>query len=359
MKLKDKKKFTIDASILIKTNKNLQLKKLEYPKIQNNQVLVKIYYTSICGSQLMEIKGKRGKDKYLPHLLGHEASGIVNEVGPNVSKFKKGDKVIAGWITTNSKKYSGFNFNLIGTKKIISAGPITTFSNYSLIYENRLIKKPKGLDLREAALYGCAVPTGAGMVLNQVKPNRNDTVLVLGLGAIGLSAIAALKCFKVRNIVAVDINNKRLKIAKKMGANIIMNFKKKNFQRELLGKFPHGFDKCIESAGKTKTIEYGFSSLKDKTGKLYFASHPDNKNFIKLKPHDLIRGREIYGSWGGNCKPDRDIPIIYKLFKKNKIDLKNLLSKDYSLKQINTAISDFKRGSVIRPIIKMQHKYSK
>ena len=113
MKLKDKKKFLIDASILIKTNKNLQLKKLEHPKIQNNQVLVKIYYTSICGSQLMEIKGKRGKDKYLPHLLGHEASGIVNEVGPNVSKFKKGDKVIAGWITTNSKKYSGFNFNSI------------------------------------------------------------------------------------------------------------------------------------------------------------------------------------------------------------------------------------------------------
>jgi len=355
MKITSKKNIQIDACILYETKKNLKLRKLKYPKIANDQVLVKICYSSVCGSQIMEINGKRGKDKHLPHLLGHEASGIVFDVGANIKNFKKGDEIIASWIATNDKKSSGFHLNLTSSGKKINAGPITTFSNYSLISENRLIKKPNGLSLREAALYGCAIPTGAGMIINQAKPKKSDTVLVLGLGAIGLSAVAALKCYKVKKIVVVDTNNERLKIAKMLGANILMNYKKKNFKKEILNKFPNGFDKCIESAGKTETIEFGFSSLKDKTGQLYFASHPDNKNYIKLKPHDLIRGREIYGSWGGNCKPDRDIPIIYKLFKKNRINLSVLLSKNYSLAKINLAISDFKKGSVIRPIIKMQH----
>ena len=175
----------------------------------------------------------------------------------------------------------------------------------------------------------------------------------MGLGAIGLSAVAALQCMGVKNIVAVDYNNERLRLAKKLGANYLLNSKNNNFEKNLKVLFPKGFDKCIESAGKTKTIEFGFSCIKDKVGKLYFASHPDNKSLIKLKPHDLIRGRKIYGSWGGNCNPEKDIPRIFRLFKKNNVNLKCLLSKNYNLNDINSAINDFKKGKVIRPIIKI------
>ena len=139
MKKLSKKIKDIEGAILLRKNK-LIISKLKFHKLLKGQVLVKIIYTSICGSQLMEIEGKRGKDKYLPHLLGHEASGIVIRVGPGVTKFKPEDKVVASWIKTDNKIYEGFKVNIKDNKKI-NAGPITTFSNYSVIYQNRLIKK--------------------------------------------------------------------------------------------------------------------------------------------------------------------------------------------------------------------------
>ena len=353
MKKLSKKIKDIEGAILLRKNK-LIISKLKFHKLLKGQVLVKIIYTSICGSQLMEIEGKRGKDKYLPHLLGHEASGIVIRVGPGVTKFRPEDKVVASWIKTDNKIYGGFKVNINDNKKI-NAGPITTFSNYSVIYQNRLIKKPQKLSMREASLYGCAVPTGAGIVFNQMKPKKNNTILVLGLGAIGLCAIAALKCCKIKNIIAVDKNENRLKIAKKLGAKYLLNTSNKNFNLQINKWLPKGFDFCIESAGKTETIEFGFSMIKDKIGKLFFASHPDEKKFIKIKPHDLIRGRQIFGSWGGNCDISKDIPIFVSRFKKNNISFNNMLSKDYKLSEINSALIDFKKGKIIRPIIKFNH----
>ena len=353
MKKLSKKDTDIEGAILLNKNK-LIISKLKFHKLLKGQVLVKIYYTSIWASQLMEIEGKRGKDNFLPHMLGHEASGMIVKIGPGVKKFKVGDKIVAGWIKTNNKNYNGFQLKT-QNEKTINAGPITTFSNFSIIYENRITKLPKNLQMKEATLYGCAVPTGAGIVFNQIKPKKNHSVLVIGLGAVGICAIAALSCFKVKNIIAIDKNLKRLKVAKKLGATKVINASHNNFDLKLKKRFPDGVDFCVESAGKTETIEYGFSSIKDKTGKLFFASHPDEKKVIRLKPHDLIRGRQIYGSWGGMCKPKRDIPKIYNMFRRNKIKLTSLLSNVYSLKNINKAVSDFKKGKIIRPIIKMIH----
>jgi S-(hydroxymethyl)glutathione dehydrogenase/alcohol dehydrogenase len=224
-----------------------------------------------------------------------------------------------------------------------------------VVSESRLVKKPKELPFDESVLFGCALPTGAGMALNEINPSENDSVIVLGLGGIGLSALMALKALGVKNLMAVDISAKKLKMAKKLGAIYCLNSMDKNFITNVKEIFPSGADYCIESAGKVSTIELGFSLIKNGGGKLLFASHPAEGETIRLVPHELIAGKQIAGSWGGATNPDRDIPKIFDLFKNKKIPLDILLTKRYKLEQINDALADLEFGRVFRPLIVMEH----
>ena len=160
---------------------------------------------------------------------------------------------------------------------------------------------------------------------------------------------------KIKNVTIIEPNINRAEIAKKLGYKDIYNPKNKKMISRIYKRYPNGFDSCIESAGHTKTIELGFSLIKDQNGKLIFASHPSKNKKISIEPHDLIKGKKLIGSWGGECVPKRDIPKIYKLFRKNNIDLSKFFNKLYDFEKINNAISDFKNGKVIRPIIKMKH----
>ena len=347
-------KVSIKSAILEQTKKPLKIKTLNYSSLSRGQVLIKVHYSGVCGSQVMEVNGSRGKDKWLPHCLGHEASGEVIEIGKGVKKVKVGDKVILTWIKCNGIEAQNANYNIDNIK--INSGKITTFSNYTIVSENRLVKKPKNINMKEAVLFGCAIPTGFGMVINEVKPKKNMHILVIGLGGIGICVLMALKSIGHNNVIVVDISEKKLKFAKEMGFVNCINSKKIDLRQSILAKHKKGVDICIETAGKAQTIELGFSLIKDNLGKLYFASHPDNSHFIKLKPHDLIKGRNIYGSWGGKTLPDRDIPKISRMLKKTNINLEKLLNKTYSLNKINSAIRDLENGNVIRPLIRMDHK---
>ena len=344
----------IDSFVLTKVKKPLKFFKLKIPTLSYGQVLVKVLYSGVCRSQLMERNGLRGKDKWLPHLLGHEGSGIVTKIGKGVKKVKLGDLVILTWIKaggidSNNPKY------LTDKNKIINSGKITTFSNYSIVSENRIIKKPKVMPIKYAPLFGCAIPTGAGIVLNQVKPNKDNKVVVIGLGGIGLSSIMALKALGVKRVIAIDKNIKKLNLAKKIGANFILKSSHKNLKNKIFKLCGNnGADFCIESAGHCSTIELGFSFIKN-NGKLIFASHPTEGKKIKIKPHDLIMGKKIEGSWGGSSKPDKDIPKIFRLFLKNKIKYHLIAEKIYKMVNLNKALSDLEKGRVFRPIIKMKH----
>ena len=349
------KNIKFKAAILTKLKKNLKFDTLVFDKLLRGQVLVKIIYSSICRSQIMEIEGLRKNKKYLPHMLGHEGYGEVIETSKDVKKLKKGDKVIIGWIKNNNKNYDGFKLKSITNNKFVNSGCVTTFSNFSIISENRLIKKPNKMKSIDASFYGCAVPTGSGMILNQLKPKKNNSILLIGLGAIGICALATLKALKIKNVCIFEPNLKRVRIARKLGFKNIFNPKNKKTKNQIFKKYPYGFDACIESAGLKETIELGFSLIKPNNGKLIFASHPSSNQKILLNPHDLIRGKKIYGSWGGDCCPQKDIPKIFKLFDRNNINLNMFFNKIYNFNNINNAISDFKRGKVIRPIIKMRH----
>ena len=341
-----------NAVILEQLNKPLIIKKIKIPGLLTGQVLVKVLYSGVCRSQLMEARGGRGEDKWLPHLLGHEGSGIVVSVGGGVTKVKPNDHVILGWVKGEGLDAPGAKY--LSDNKIINSGKVTTFSNYSIISENRLVIKPPSLPFDLAVLFGCALPTGAGMVINELNPNVDQSVIVLGLGGIGLSALMALKAIGVRTIIGMDISDKKLVFAKTIGATHTFSCNDDGV-REVINLTRGGADICIESAGQISTIEIGFSLIRKNGGKLLFSSHPPEGEMIRLAPHELISGKQISGSWGGATKPDKDIPRFHSIFETANIQLESLLTKRYSIEQVNEALEDLESGKVFRPLIEMQH----
>jgi S-(hydroxymethyl)glutathione dehydrogenase/alcohol dehydrogenase len=341
------------AAILEVVGQPLRIRSIQIPDLQRGQVLVKVLYSGVCRSQLMEVAGSRGPDAWLPHLLGHEGSGIVLEVGPDVSKVKARDEVILGWVKGDGIEAPGAKYLCDG--QVINSGRVTTFSNYTVVSETRLVKKPFGLPMDIATLFGCALPTGAGMVLNEINPLPSNTVAVLGLGGIGLSALMALKAMGVEKIIAIDVSDEKLDLAKELGVTHIINSQNEDCVSVLHNIFSQGVDFCIESGGTVSTIELGFKLVRQHGGQLLFASHPPEGDQIRLSPHELISGKKIAGSWGGASKPDIDIPKIFQIFSKAKIPMESLLTKRYRLEDINEALEDLRLGRVFRPLIVMDH----
>ena len=345
--------LNIKAAVLYELNMPLVIEDIKPNKLLSGQVLVKIFYSGVCRTQLMEARGNRGNDPWLPHLLGHEASGEILAIGENVTKVKIGDKVILGWIKGEGIDAQGAKYTS-SEGKIINSGKVTTFSNYSIVSENRLVKLDDEIPLDVAVLFGCALPTGAGIVFNELKPLKNESVAVIGLGGIGLSALMALNEIKPDILIAIDISDEKLNLAKEFGATHIINSKNSNVLKEVCKIIPEGVDACVESGGKVETIELGFSIIK-KNGRIIFASHPQHGELIKLDPFELISGKKIFGSWGGGCCPDVDIPRLSNAYKNGTFPLNKLITKRYKLHQINDALSDLENNFVFRPIIEMQH----
>jgi S-(hydroxymethyl)glutathione dehydrogenase/alcohol dehydrogenase len=341
------------AAVLVKVGQPLELMDLEIPALAPGQVLVKILYSGVCRSQLMEVRGNRGEDRWIPHLLGHEGSGIVVEVGGGVTKIKQGDEVILGWLKGRGLESLGVKYK--SNDLIINSGAVATFANYAVVSENRVVKKPKTLSFDAAVLFGCALPTGVGMVLNELKPSKSSTVIILGLGGIGFSSLIAAIAIGVKKIIAVDISQEKLDMASKLGAHFTINTSDQNFRGKLNPIIGEGADYCIESCGRSSTIELGFSLIRPLGGRLLFASHPPEGDLITLRPHDLISGKQIAGSWGGSSRPDTDVPEIFALLSRNDIALDALFTKRYKLEQINQALMDLESGNAFRPLIVMHH----
>jgi S-(hydroxymethyl)glutathione dehydrogenase / alcohol dehydrogenase len=345
-----KKKKFMRGAVLWKTGEPLSVEDyIEIPDLKDGQVLVKISYSGVCRSQLMEVRGLRGEDKYLPHLSGHEGCGEVIEVGNSVTKVRVGDSVILGWIKSSGKDVKGAIYECNGVK--VNSGPVTTFSNYSIVSENRVVRLPQGIPKDIAVLFGCALPTGAGLVLNEISPKKGSSIAIIGLGGIGLSALMATKVLNCDPVIAIDISEEKLEMAVLFGASHTINSSNEDvIQRVFEITNGLGVDFSIEAAGQAKTIETAFKIIKDK-GECVFASHPAKGEIIRLDPHELISGKTIKGSWGGGVKPDSDIPKLAKIYLEGKLPLEHLISKVYSLDEINQALEDLENYKVFRPII--------
>lgn len=336
----------IKAAVLENFNSKLRFVKIKLPKLLYGQVLVKNKFTSICGSQIFEINGGRKNKKFLPHMLGHESSGVVIDVGKGVKKISKKDKVFLSWIANSGEDAEAPKF-IEG----INVGKIATFCTYSIVPENRVNLIPKKISYKHACLLGCALPTGAGIVLNQIKLRKKLSICIVGGGGVGISALLALLFFKVnkKNITIIESNKLRINFLKKFHQFKEIDFKTKIFNEDKSNKYL--YDYVIECSGSSKQIEYSLKIVK-KTGKVIFASHPHKNEKLKIDPFDLILGKKIEGSWGGLTVLDRDIKYLASIIKKNKNIVKLYFNKIYNFNSINDAIREMQLGKVVRPLIK-------
>ena len=339
------------AAVLHTLNVPLRMRNdIKLPVLRRGQVLVKLAYSGVCHSQLMEARGRRGEDAYLPHLLGHEGSGVVVEVGPDVSKVRSDDRVILGWIKGSGIEAGGVQYKC--PDGILNGGGVTTFNDYAVISENRCVKVPDGVTMDIAALFGCAVLTGSGIITNSVRPNKGSSIAIFGLGGIGLSALMALVLFECEIVIAVDISDDRLKLAEEFGATHTINAAECDPVQAIRDLTDgRGTDYTVEAAGRSETIEKAFDAVRRGGGLCVFASHPSHGSRISLDPYEMICGKQITGSWGGGSDPDRDIPIYADLYLKGKLPLVKLITKRYTLEEVNQALDDLEQNKVVRPLI--------
>jgi len=342
MKIPQKK---FKAAILVELKKPLIIDEICLPEnLEPGQVLVKIHFSGICGSQLGEIDGVKGFDNYLPHLLGHEGSGTVIEVGPGVRHVKPNDHVVMHW-----RKGQGIEAvpptYMWGDKKV-NAGCITTFSEYSIVSENRLTVIPENYNKELAALFGCAVTTGFGVIVNNAKLKIGESVIVYGAGGVGLNIIQAAAMTSAHPIIAVDLYSGRLEIAQKAGATHVINASTDDSKSEIeqiLKNAP--VDVFIDNTGVPKIIELGYS-LTSAGGRVVLVGVPPVECNTSIYTLPLHFGKSISGSHGGETIPHVDIPRYLSLHKSGKMSLDHLITHRISLDGINAGINGMRNGSI-------------
>lgn len=340
------------AAILIDTNQPLQLLEIELPELKSGQVVVDVSYAGICRSQLMEVKGLKGKDPYLPHALGHEGAGVVTRVGPDVTKVVPGDAVVLSWIKGSGMTVASTQYQSeIGT---INSGALACFMGKTVTCESCVVPIPKDMPPKLACLMGCAIPTGAGVAMNHIH-DASQTVAIFGVGGIGLSAVLGAKMLGLKQIIAVDIRNQKLQVAELSGATAIINAGEQDpvaAIRDLTGG--KGVDFSIECSGNSRAMEQALESSKQGGGRCIVAGNLPHGQVMQVNPYLLIQGRTLTGTWGGETKTDRDIPKYVDAWKSGNLNLEPFIKNEYPLNQINEAMEAMDTGNITRAIINMK-----
>ncbi len=333
----------IEAAILVEQKKPLEIETIKLnEKLKVGQVLVKLKTSGICGTQLGEIDGVKGKDAYLPHLLGHEGCGLVIDTGPGVKNVKEGDKVVLHW-----KKGDGINaelpsYQLSGKK--INAGWVTTFNSHAVISENRCTPIPLHISDDAAALFGCAITTGFGVVENNAQLKMGESIVIFGAGGIGLNIIQASKLSSAWPIIAVDLHQNRLDLSKKLGATHLINSNLENAYSKIKEiTNDNELDVFIDNTGIPSIIEMGYKLVRT-SGRVILVGVPKLNENINIYSLPLHFGLQLKGSFGGEINPSQDIPRYIKMLENKIWDFKELITERHKLKDINTAISSMRKG---------------
>ncbi len=336
------------AAVLRKIGEPLEIVELTIPKLKPHQVLVDIAYSGICGSQILEIEGGRRPDPYLPHTLGHEGSGVVVKVGADVEKVKSGNHVVLSWIKSLGVHMTSCTYDL----GKVNSGAISTFMTKAVMSETCVTRIFDEMPLREAALLGCAFPTGFGAVCNTAKVEAGSSVAIFGLGGVGLSAVIGAVFAKAYTIIVIDIDIKRIRIAKELGAIYGFLAQDKRLENIIRDVSLDGTDFSIEATGNRKVMEAAVRITKSK-GLCVLAGNLPRGQKISIDPFDLIRGKRIIGTWGGGIWPDRDIAYFIGLYLNGQIPLGKLIGREYPLEKINEALTASKTN-VGRTLINMR-----
>lgn len=335
---------TTQAAILVAQQQPLVVDTIELPaELGVGQVLVQLQVSGICGSQLGEIDGVKGANRYLPHLMGHEGFAMVLEIGPGVKQVQPGDGVVLHWrpgagIQADPPKYRWRG-------EPLNAGWITTFNRHAVVSENRCTKVPANTDPDAAALFGCAITTGFGVIENNAGLRMGEAVVVFGAGGIGLNMIQAAALLSASVIIAVDLFDSRLELARQLGATHTINSSREDAEariRELLEGQP--LDVFIDNTGVPAVIEQGYL-LTQGQGRVILVGVPRQGSNVSLHTLPLHFGKLLTGSHGGESQPARDIPRYLRLLQQGKLKLDRFVSARYPLEEINTAIAAMRDGA--------------
>ena len=351
-------------------SKPLSIENVELPPPAAGEVLVQIKAASLCHSDLSVVNGDRVWP--LPIVPGHEAAGIVAEVGEGVVDLAPGDHVALIFLTQcgvcsrcrEGKPYlceRGTQANREG--RLITGGPrlrldgqavhhhmgLAAFAEYALVAEKSLVKIPRELPMVEASLFGCAVMCGAGTALNSLDIRSGDSVAVFGLGGVGLAAIMGAVLAGATRIYAVDATADKFTLAKGIGAtDCVPADTAVQRIRELTGG---GVDHAIECTGSVA----GFSAALDATrrgGATCSTSLPHAGQSFSFPLARLVaEARSIRGSYIGSCVPGRDIPAYAELFRQGRLPVDKLVTQRIVLEDINSAFDALADATVVRQVI--------
>ncbi|HRO46513.1 zinc-dependent alcohol dehydrogenase family protein [Agriterribacter sp.] len=371
----------IKAAVLYETGKPrpydeshpLQIEAVDLSAPGYNEVLVKIHAAGLCHSDLSVIDGSRARP--LPMVLGHEASGEVMECGAGVSDLKQGDHVVFSFVPTCGHCMPcitgrpalcepGAAANIKGA--LLSGGTrltnknlhhlhhhlgVSAFAEYVIASRRSLVKVDAALPYEISALFGCAVLTGVGAVINTARLTAGQTVLITGLGGVGLAAVLGALSGGAATVIAADINPQKRAMALQLGAHHVIDPADSNAVQQVKNLTGGGVDIALEFAGVIKALEFAYAATK-RGGLTVTAGLPHPSKTFSLSPAVLVaEERTLKGSYLGSCIPSRDIPAFISLYQTGRLPVNKLLSHAIALEQINEGFERLAKGDVLRQIV--------
>ncbi|GAA6221741.1 alcohol dehydrogenase 1 [Lates japonicus] len=362
------------AAVAWEPNKPLVIEEIEVAPPQANEVRIKIVATGVCHTDLYHLFEGMHKDGF-PAVLGHEGAGIVESVGPGVTEFQPGDKVIPLFISqckqcrfckspkTNQceKGWAADRHDVMASaesrftckgKKVLQFMGTSTFSQYTVMNQMAVAKVDPAAPLDKVCLLGCGVCTGFGAAVNTAKVEPGSTCAVFGLGAIGLAAVMGCKAAGAKRIIAVDINPEKFEKAKVFGATEFVNPKDHNkpISQVIAQMTDGGVDYSLECVGNVEVMRNALESCLQAWGVSVIVGWTDLKDF-SARPIQLIAGRTWKGSLFGGFKSRDGVPEMVKAYLDKKLKLDEFITHNMTLDQVNDAIELMKQGKCIRTVL--------
>ncbi|TCP49927.1 alcohol dehydrogenase [Tamaricihabitans halophyticus] len=336
------------------------------------EVLVKIAAAGLCHSDLSAIAGKRARA--VPTVAGHEAAGVVEEVGPGVTKFSPGDHVVLVFVAScghcgycvsgrpnlcESSWQARANGTLQSGARRLSehgaalnhASGISAFAEYAVTSETSLVKISEEISLIDAAVLGCAVVTGFGAVVNSADVPAGATVAVSGLGGVGLSALLGAVVAGASTIVAVDVTPAKLRLARELGATHAFDANDPGLVEAIRDATGGGAHYAFEMAGVPASMSACYAATR-RGGEVITAALPDSTATfaVPLAAHASDE-RVVRGSYMGSCVPARDIPRLVALHLAGRLPIERLRSRTIALDQINEGFDRLRTGEAVREVV--------
>jgi S-(hydroxymethyl)glutathione dehydrogenase/alcohol dehydrogenase len=333
------------AALLTAVNQPLEIREVTPHKLRAGQVLVRVLTSGICGAQLQEIRGEKGT--HFPRFMGHEGCGIVEEVGPNSTKFQVGQKVVMHW-----RKGSGAEAQSplywIDPKTSVTSGQVTTFSEFSVCSENRLTAVPHEIPNELCALLGCGLSTALGVMENEAKLKMGESVLIVGCGGVGLNLIRVAKMMGARLVFGVDSSPnfvKKWDSVKEAGGTFLTQ------KPGELGEF----DVIVDTTGSPEAIAETIPLLAS-GGRYVLVGQPKSDASIVLTTARHLfdgDGKRIIGTQGGQFNPEKDIPRYLRMWKSGHLKIDGIITNRFPFEKINEAIELVKSGNAGRVMLEM------